>query len=94
MHIQHIVDNIKDMAERFSDFASCESLSDEAETDRQTDGNGFQLKSRKKKTKKHKLSPSPTKEFFLKKPNIRKSPASQVQSSPVDLVKKNLQKLS
>ena len=34
--VKDILGNIKDMAERFSDFASCESLSDEYETDKQT----------------------------------------------------------
>ena len=74
------------MAERFSDFASCESLSDEYETDKQTN-NDFQFQGRKKKSKKHKLSPSPPKEFFIKKPNTRDSPVNQAQSSPVNLVK-------
>ena len=65
--VKSILGNIKDMDERFSDFATCESLSDESETDRETN-NGFQYQKRKKKTKKHKLSPSPTKDFFVKKP--------------------------
>ena len=84
--VKNMLSNIKDMAERFSEFASCESLSDDGGTDTQNN-ESFKLQGRKKKTKKHKLSPSPTKEFFLKKQNTRKSPVNSVHSSPVDLVK-------
>ena len=80
-----IVSNIKDMAEKFSDFGTCESLSDETDTDRQTNEK-FQLQGRKKK-RKIKLSPSPPTEYFLKKPNVRQSPDNLAQSSPVNLVK-------
>ena len=64
------------MAERFSDFASCESLSDEtdSETKKSNNNEGFQIQGRRHKRKKDKLSPSPPKEFFLKKQNMRSSP--------------------
>ena len=76
------------MAEKFSDFGTCESLSDETDTDRQTNEK-FQLQGRKKK-RKIKLSPSPPTEYFLKKPNVRQSRDNLAQSSPVNLVKEKL----
>jgi len=70
-----ILSNIMDMAERFSDFASCESLSDETDMElKSSKDEGFQLQGRRHKRKKSKLSPSPTKEYFLKKPNMNNSP--------------------
>ena len=71
--VKSMLSDIKDMAERFSDFASCESLSDGNETDKY---DGFQLHGRKKR-KKQKMSPTPTKDYFLKKPNLGPSPSPQ-----------------
>ena len=75
--VKSIINNLKEMADKytFSDFASCESVSDETETEKGTNLE-FKLQGRKKKRKKDKLSPSPTKEFFMKKPNLGCSPNS------------------
>jgi len=61
------------MATKFSDFASCESLTSEAETEKNVK-TGFQQQGRKKKRKKDKSSPSRTKESFMKKTNLSQSP--------------------
>ena len=63
-----ILSNLKDMSERYSDFGSCYSSSDGADDD------GFKAPGRKKKSKKHKLSITPGKEYFLKKPHLASSP--------------------
>ena len=80
--VKSIIDNLKEMADQFtcSDFASCESFSDETETEKITNKD-FKLQGRKKKRKKEKLSPSPTKELFMKKPNLGNSPNSVGSSS-------------
>ena len=70
-----ILSNPKEMAEKYSDFASCESLSDE--TDNETKSlkdDGFEIQGRRHKRKKEKSSPSPAREYFLKKQNMNKSP--------------------
>ena len=68
-HAKTILSNLKEMSERYSDFASCYSSSsgDEAV-------DGFKTHGRRKKGKKHKLSISPGREYFLKKPNMAASP--------------------
>ena len=62
------------MADKYSDFASCDSSLGESE--KEVD-DGFKVQSKKKKSRKHKLSPSPDnsiKNFFLKKANKASSP--------------------
>ena len=75
-----ILSNLKDMADsyRFSDFASYESLFDETDTETliYKSNDGFQKQRRRPKRKKDKLSPSPSKEYFLKKPNVNLSPST------------------
>ena len=63
-----ILSNLKEMSERYSDFGSCYSSSDGA------DDEGFKAGGRKKKGKKHKLSITPGREYFMKKPNLASSP--------------------
>ena len=61
-----ILSNLKEMTERYSDFASCESemsLSDDQDSD-----NSFRTQDRRKKSGKHRLSTTPPdRDFFLKK---------------------------
>jgi hypothetical protein len=64
-----ILTNLKEMSERYSDFGSCYSSSSGDEA-----ADGFKTYSKKKKGKKHKLSISPGREYFLKKPNLATSP--------------------
>ena len=64
-----ILSNLKEMSERYSDFGSCYSTSSGDEA-----ADGFKTYSKKKKGKKHKLSISPGREYFLKKPNLATSP--------------------
>ena len=69
-----ILTNLKEMADKYSDFASCDSSLGESE--KEVD-DGFKVQSKKKKSRKHKLSPSPDnsiKNFFLKKANKASSP--------------------
>ena len=74
-----ILSNIKDMADKFSDFASCESFSEDEEgSNSKSKGKDiFQVQGRKRKGKKHKHSPSPSKEYFLKKQILSNSPESK-----------------
>ena len=70
-----ILSNLKEMTERFSDFASCESGVSETESEASKDDHdGFKIHERKKKGRKHRLSPSPDKDFFMKKANMASSP--------------------
>ena len=62
-----ILSNLRLMSERYSDFGSCHSSSSEVDED-------FKTVDRKKKSRKHKLSITPEKEYFLKKPNLASSP--------------------
>ena len=64
---KNILSNLKNMSERYSDFGSCYSSSDGADDD------GFKAPGRKKKSKKHKLSITPGKEYFQKKPHLASS---------------------
>ena len=64
-----ILSNLKELSERYSDFGSCHSSSSEGAVDDE-----FKTIGRKKKARKHKLSITPGKEFFLKKPNMAFSP--------------------
>ena len=75
-----ILSSLKDMADRYSDFASCDSSLGDTDTEAVdiTNEVGFQYQGRKKKSKKHRLSPSPTKDFFLKRPNTASSPESRI----------------
>jgi hypothetical protein len=66
---KNILSNLKEMSERYSDFGSCHSSSSEASAD-----DGFKTLGRKKKSRKHKLSITPGKEYFLKKPHLASSP--------------------
>ena len=71
-----IISNIKDITERFSDFVTCESFSEDTDNPEKIVEDGFQTRSRKKKNKrKQKFSPSPSKEF-LKRIDNRSSPGS------------------
>ena len=73
--VRSMLDNLKEMADRFSDFASCESLSEDYDSGGPSHSDvGFQIQGRKKKGKKHKLSPSPSKEYFVKRQNTSCSP--------------------
>ena len=77
-----ILSNIKDIAYSYSDFASCESLSDE-DKEKETskvapDSDCFHFQGRKRKHRKHKLSPSPSKEYFMKKQHLSNSPESSI----------------
>ena len=74
-----ILSSLKDMADRYSDFASCDSSLGETDTEAaniDTEA-GFQHQGRKKKSRKHKLSPSPNRDFFMKKPNTSSSPENR-----------------
>ena len=69
-----ILTNMKEMAEKYSDFASCDSSIGESEIEVE---DGYKMQNKKKKSRKHKLSPSPDnsiKNFFLKKANKASSP--------------------
>ena len=73
-----ILSNIKEMADKFSDFASCESFSDdETGSNNRISNDGFQLQGKKKRGRKHRLSPSPNKEYFLKKQNVLRTPENK-----------------
>ena len=72
-----ILSNLKEMADKYSDFASCDSSLGESEIEVE---DGFKKQNKKRKSKKHKLSPSPEasiKSFFLKKANKASSPEFQ-----------------
>ena len=66
-----ILSSLKEMSERYSDFGSCHSSSDGGEA---AEDDVFTTHARKKKGRKHKLSTTPGKEYFLKKPNLASSP--------------------
>ena len=69
-----ILTNLKEMADKYSDFASCDSSLGESEIEVD---DGFKMQIKKKKSRKHKLSPSPDnsiKKLFLKKANKVSSP--------------------
>ena len=69
-----ILSNLKEMTDKYSDFASCDSSLGESEKEVE---DGFKKFNKKRKSKKHKLSPSPDnsiKNFFLKKANKASSP--------------------
>ena len=70
---KNILSNLKEMSERYSDFASCHSSSSGGEG---AVDDGFKsLGRKKKKARKHRLSVSPPGiEYFLKKPNLALSP--------------------
>ena len=65
-----ILSSLKEMSERYSDFGSCYSSSSGGEAGAD---DGF-MTHKRKKARKHKLSITPGKEFFLKKPNMAPSP--------------------
>ena len=70
-----ILSNIRQMSERFSDFATCESLSDDTDNEIiRLNNDGFRKQGRRPKRKKNKISPSPSKDHFLKKQNTNASP--------------------
>ena len=73
-----ILSDLKDMADKYSDFASCKSFSDDTDTSSAQlgDDDGFQTQRRKKnrKKRKQKFSPSPSKEIFVKRQNNSSSP--------------------
>ena len=73
-----ILSNLKEMADKYSDFASCESFSDDtdASTSQLKEDDGFQTQRRKKNKnkRKQKFSPSPSKEPFVKRQNKSNSP--------------------
>ena len=66
-----ILSNLKEMSERYSDFGSCHSSSSGGEA---AEDDVFTTHARKKKARKQKLSITPGKEYFLKKPNLASSP--------------------
>ena len=68
---KNILSNLREMSERYSDFGSCYSSSSGGEA---AVGDDFKTAGRKKKSRKHKLSITPGKEFFLKKPHMAPSP--------------------
>ena len=64
-----ILTNLKEMSERLSDFASCESdisLSDDQDSD-----SSFKTQVRRKKSGKHSTTP-PDRDFFMKKSKHQK----------------------
>ena len=69
-HAKSILSNLKEMSERYSDFGSCYSSSSGGEAGAD---DGF-ITHKRKKAKKHRLSITPDKEFFMKKPNMAPSP--------------------
>ena len=72
---KNILSNLREISERFSDFASCESLTDDSDKETtKSNADGFQKQGRRHKRKKDKLSPSPPKDYFLKKQNTNCSP--------------------
>ena len=72
---KNILSNLREMADRYSDFASCDSSLAETDSEPAPDPeDGFKIHERKRKSRKHKLSPTPTRDFFLKKPNTARSP--------------------
>ena len=73
--VRDMLTNLKEMADRFSDFASCESLSEDYDSVEKINSDAsFQTQGRKRRSKKHKLSPSPNKQYFVKRQNIAPSP--------------------
>ena len=69
-HAKSILSNLKEMSERYSDLGSCYSSSSGGEA---AADDGFKTH-RTKKARKQKLSITPGKEYFLKKPNMAPSP--------------------
>ena len=72
-----IIDNLMEIADRYSDFVSCKSSDDtDSGTSDKNLEDGFQIQGRKKKkrVRKHKLSPSPPNDLAVKKLNRGKSP--------------------
>ena len=69
-----ILSNLKAMTERYSDFASADSASFSDDSDGGKDQDGFKTQNKRKKARKHRLSITPTRDFFLKKPNTATSP--------------------
>ena len=66
-----------EIADRYSDFVSCKSSDDtDSGTSDKNLEDGFQIQGRKKKkrVRKHKLSPSPPNDLAVKKLNRGKSP--------------------
>ena len=68
---KNILSGLKEMTEKFSDFASCQSDSSQSELD---DQSGYKTQGRNKKSGKHKLSPTSPRDSFLKKQNTAPSP--------------------
>ena len=73
-----LLSNLKEMTERFSDFASCDSSfsGDDSDISTENDNDGFKTQGRRKKTLKHRLSISPDRDSIMKKPNMASSPQS------------------
>ena len=69
-----ILSNLRELTERFSDFASADSASFSDDSDVGRDKDSFRVQDKRKKSRKHKLSITPTRDFFLKKPNTAVSP--------------------
>ena len=69
-----ILSNLREMTERLSDFASADSASFSDDSDGGTDKDGFRVQDERKKSRKHKLSITPTRDFFLKRTNTACSP--------------------
>ena len=69
-----ILSNLREMTERFSDFASADSASFSEDSDEGRDKDGFRVQDKRKKSRKHRLSITPPRDFFLKKPNTAVSP--------------------
>ena len=65
-----IISGLKEMTERFSDFASAKEFSSSG-----SEGGGYSTQGRKKiKSRKHRMSTSPQQDTFLKKANNASSP--------------------
>jgi hypothetical protein len=69
-----ILSNLKEITERFSDFASADTAFFSDDSDEGRDKDGFRVQDKRKKSRKHKLSITPTRDFFLKKANTVCSP--------------------
>ena len=69
-----ILSNLKEMTERYSDFASADSASFSDDSDGGENQDGFKTQNKRKKARKHRLSITPPRDFFLKKPNTATSP--------------------
>ena len=75
LRTKSVLNELKDLTERLSDFGSCVSSSSDDSEQENIENGGFKTLNEKKRIKKNKrkLKITPGKEDFLKKPNLTKN---------------------